>query len=152
MISRCATRVVRRSRSPADLLLVHRLLSLVPLPGYDPPRRVDVYDFDDALFATPNSATRGGFAALKREGPRCNAYLRRARLVLAGNEYLATYARGHAKRVEIMPSCIDPDAHAPRAHRDVRSSPSDGWARRVRRHICSTSCRPCARSTAAASG
>lgn len=56
IVERCAARVARRSRSPDALLLVHRLLSLLPVPGHDPPRHVDVYDFDDALFEGSISA------------------------------------------------------------------------------------------------
>ncbi|MBA3748222.1 MAG: glycosyltransferase [Solirubrobacterales bacterium] len=119
VVARCAGRVARRSRPPDALLMVHRLLSLVPVPGHDPPARVDVYDFDDALFEGSISAANRGFGALKRERERCLAHLRRARLVLAGNSYLASHAARHAQRVEIVPSCIDASALTPRTHSDV---------------------------------
>ena len=60
VVARGAARVVRRSRQPDALLLVHRLLSLVPVPRRDPPARVDVYDFDDALFVGSVSAANRG--------------------------------------------------------------------------------------------
>ncbi|HEV2125775.1 MAG TPA: glycosyltransferase [Chloroflexota bacterium] len=99
--------------------MVHRLLSLVPLPAHDPPTQVDVYDFDDALFHGSISSQNYSFRFLKRERERCRAYLSRARLVLAGNAYLASYAQGHARRVEILPSCVDPSAQPLRRHAGV---------------------------------
>ncbi len=119
VIATCAARVARRRRPPEALFLVHRLLSMIPVPGRDPPASVDVYDFDDALFLGSISSQNRSFRVLKREGERCVAYLRRARLVLAGNAYLASFAGGHAKRVEIVPSCVDPAAQPLRRHDDV---------------------------------
>ena len=126
VIASCATRVARRRRPPGALLMVHRLLSLVPVPGRDPPAVVDVYDFDDALFEGSISEHNRGFEPLKRERQRCHAHLRRARLVLAGNDYLADHARRHARRVEVVPSCIDATAFVPRTHADVEL-PTVGW-------------------------
>jgi len=126
VIARCAARVARRARPADALLMVHRLLSLVPVPARDPPRRVDVYDFDDAIFEGSISPTNRGFETLKREGQRCRAHLRRARLVIAGNEYLAAFARRHARRVEIVPSCIDAEAYAQRSHAAVETV-TIGW-------------------------
>lgn len=99
--------------------MVHRLLSLIPVPGRDPARSVDVYDFDDALFVGSISAQNAAYRGLKRERERCHAYLGRARLVLAGNAYLAGHAQRYAPRVEIMPSCVDPFLQPQRRHRDV---------------------------------
>lgn len=130
IVARCALRVGRRSRPPETLLMVHRLLSLVPLPTRDPPPYVDVYDFDDALFersvSGSVSAVNRGFGALKRDAARCDSYLRRARLVTAGNGYLAAHAHAIAKRVEVVPSCIDPAAYVQRAHADVETL-TVGW-------------------------
>lgn len=121
-----AVRLARRSRQPDALLMVHRLLSLVPVPGHDPPSRVDVYDFDDALFEGSISAENRGFGMLKRERERHRAHVRRARLVLAGNDYLAAHASEHAQRVEVVPSCIDASAYVPRRHID-REVLTVGW-------------------------
>ena len=94
----------------ASLLMVHRLRSLVPVPGVDPPRRVDVYDFDDALFAAPRRRLHD---RLKREPERFDVYLGSARLVIAGNEYLADRACKIAAKVEVIPSCIEVLAETP---------------------------------------
>ena len=147
VIVTAAARVARRSRPPDALLMVHRLLSLVPVPGHDPPPRIDVYDFDDALFQGSISAENRRYGMLKREPERHHVHLRRARLVLAGNDYLAAHARQHARRVEVVPSCIDASAYVPRTHVE-REIITVGWIGSARRrNICRTSCRSCARST-----
>ena len=125
-VAACAARVAHASHPPDTLLMVHRLRSLIPVPGCDPPAHVDVYDFDDALFEKSVSPVNRGFGALKREAGRYHAYLRRARLVLAGNAYLAAHASAYAQRVEVVPSCIDAAAHIQRDHADVETL-TIGW-------------------------
>ena len=57
-------RAALRRRPEHELLLVHRLRLMAPLPGYDPPGELDVYDLDDALFL-------GSSAAVNRLFDRC---------------------------------------------------------------------------------
>ncbi len=107
-------------------MLVQRLRLLTPLPGREPLPRVDVYDFDDALFVGATLPGHDRFAWLKRERERCYAYLSRARLVLAGNSYLADHAAKRARRVEVVPSCVDPDLQPLHDHED-REVVRVGW-------------------------
>ena len=58
---RCAHRVACQDRSTDGLSMVHRLLSLIPVPGRDPARSVDIYDFDDALFVGSISAQNAAY-------------------------------------------------------------------------------------------
>lgn len=102
-----------------DLLLIHRLRLLTPVPGLDPPRRLDVYDLDDALFLGSPAEVNRRFQWAKQEARRCIACLKRARLVLAGNAFLAGHAREHAGRVEVVPSCVDPQRQPVHAHEPV---------------------------------
>jgi glycosyltransferase involved in cell wall biosynthesis len=120
------SRSLLRRRPEHDLLLVQRLRLLTPLPGLDPPRRVDVYDLDDALFIGSSAAVNRRFQWAKQETRRCNEYLRRARLVIAGNTFLADYARQHARRVEVVPSCVDPARQDLHVH-DERDVVIVGW-------------------------
>ncbi|MGH2950910.1 MAG: glycosyltransferase family 4 protein [Solirubrobacterales bacterium] len=120
-----ARRALRVS-TDADLTLVHRLRSLTPIPGVEPLRHVDVYDFDDALFVGSTLPWNRGFSWLKREAARCRAYLGRARLVIAGNAYLADHARAWADRVEVIPSCVEPARQPLRRHSD-REVVRVGW-------------------------
>jgi glycosyltransferase involved in cell wall biosynthesis len=109
-----------------QLLLVHRLRLLTPAPGIDPPRRLDVYDLDDALFLGSPAEVNRRFQWVKQEARRSLACLRRARLVIAGNSFLASRAREHARRVEVVPSLVDP-ARQP-VHRHGRAEViTVGW-------------------------
>lgn len=125
-LARSAARAVAARRPAHELLLVHRLRLLAPLPGYDPPRRLDVYDLDDALFLGSAAAVNRRFAWAKREAARCLACVRRARLVTAGNAYLADRAHAHGGRAEVVPSCVDPSAQPLREHGDSETL-TVGW-------------------------
>jgi glycosyltransferase involved in cell wall biosynthesis len=106
-------------RPPHDLLLIHRLRLINPLPGVDPPRRVDVYDVDDALFVGSAAAVNARYQWAKQEGRRSVASMRRARLVIVGNAFLADHASRYARHVEIVPSCVDPARQPVRSHEPV---------------------------------
>jgi glycosyltransferase involved in cell wall biosynthesis len=60
-----------------------------------------IYDLDDAIYLRP---------ALQ---PRVDATLRAAKIVVAGNEYLATYARQFNEQVVVIPSVVDTDLYLP---------------------------------------
>jgi glycosyltransferase involved in cell wall biosynthesis len=120
------SRSLLRRRPEHDLLLVQRLRLLTPFPGLDPPRRVDVYDLDDALFISSPSSVNRSFQWAKQDARRCIEYLRRSRLVIAGNAFLADYARRHAHRVEIVPSCVDPARQDLHVHEE-RDVTIVGW-------------------------
>jgi glycosyltransferase involved in cell wall biosynthesis len=99
-----------------DLLLVHRLRLINPLPGVDPPRRLDVYDLDDALFVGSAAFMNRRFQWAKQEARRCIECLRRARLGIVGNSFLADHARQYGRRVEVVPSCVDPARQPVHSH------------------------------------
>jgi glycosyltransferase involved in cell wall biosynthesis len=75
-----------------------------------------VYDFDDAIWINDASQFNRRFAWVKSPGkvPRIIAM---ADLVIAGNEYLADYARRLNQHVTIVPTTIDTDAYIPRRAR-----------------------------------
>jgi len=104
---------------PADLLLVYRLRFLTPIPRIEPIPKLDVYDFDDALLVGSTFPWNRRLAWLKREAARCRTYLSRARLVIAGNSYLAETARSYARGIEVIPSCVDPSIQPLRAHAET---------------------------------
>lgn len=120
-------RLIRARRpDPGQLLLIHRLRCLSPLPGIDPPTELAVYDFDDALYAGSISASNRRFASLKREAERWAAYVARARLVLAGNRHLADRAAALTSHVEVVPSCVDPSLQPVQEH-GPRQTLRIGW-------------------------
>ena len=127
VLATAAARLVRnRNFAPDSLSLVHRLRFLLPVPGIDPPRSLDVYDFDDALFIGSTGHDNRHFGWVKRESERWHAYTSGARLVIAGNEYLAARASTIAKRVEVVPSCVDPSIQQVREHAE-REVVRIGW-------------------------
>jgi glycosyltransferase involved in cell wall biosynthesis len=116
----------RGDADSSDLVLVHRFRSLVSVPLLEFSQRTDVYDFDDAIFAGSGPGTGTFSGALKAEAGRWERYVAEARLVVAGNEYLASAARRRARRVEVVPSCMDPNRYRVRQHRET-SPVTIGW-------------------------
>ena len=76
-----------------------------------------VYDFDDAIWMRDVSQFNRRFAWLKNLN-KVPKIIAMSDLVLAGNQYLADYARRHNPRVTVVPTTIDTDkyvlASAPR--------------------------------------
>ena len=70
-------------------------------------RRVPVvYDFDDAIYRENTSAANRRFGFLKMPG-KVEHIIRAAAEVIAGNEYLAAYARRFSSHVNIIPTVVD---------------------------------------------
>lgn len=113
---RTAARAARARPDDGAPLLIHRLRALTPVPATDPPSRLDFYDFDDALYLGSIAAANDRFGWVKREAKRWRTYVRRARVVIAGNDHLADQAAKHASRVVVIPSCVEPAAQPLRQH------------------------------------
>lgn len=118
VLSKSALRAVLRQRKE-QLHLVHRLRLMTPLPFVDPPNHVDVYDFDDAIFEGSAAAVNARFQWAKQESRRALTSMRRARLVIAGNSYLADSVRPHNSNVEVVPSCVDPSNQPLHEHKPL---------------------------------
>lgn len=73
-----------------------------------------IYDFDDAIWHMDVSDANRRLKWLKDPGktPRIMAL---ATHVIAGNEYLAGFARAHNPRVEVIPTVIDTERYVPLA-------------------------------------
>jgi len=93
---------IEKELFPGAPALVERLLSLGPVPY--------VVDYDDATFHRYDRAANPLFRHL---WPRkIDVVMRRAALVIAGNQYLADHARAAgAGRVEILPTVVDPSRY-----------------------------------------
>ena len=85
-----------------------------------------VFDFDDAVFVPYVSPSNGYLSYLKFPG-KTRAICRMAAHVMAGNEYLADYARAVNGRVTVIPTTVDTGKYTvePRAPNDV---PVIGWS------------------------
>ena len=72
-----------------------------------------IYDFDDAIFLS-NSSEANRFASALKYPQKVPAIVRRSALVLAGNGYLADYARRFNSSVAVLPTCVDTNVFGPR--------------------------------------
>jgi len=127
-VARLAT-VVRRGRY--DLVFIYREafpigppLIEAALGALNVPL---VYDFDDAVFLENTSDANQRVAALKCPG-KVASIIRRCDQVIAGNEYLAAYARRHHSAVHVIPTSVDVDVFVPRATPPALDAPPVvGW-------------------------
>ncbi|MCS6917666.1 MAG: glycosyltransferase family 4 protein [Chitinophagales bacterium] len=85
-----------------------------------------VFDFDDAIWLGDTSDANRPFQWLKRP-QKLNAILRIADLVLAGNDYLADYARQYTARVVTVPTVVDTDKLRPRPAASPTEPVCIGW-------------------------
>jgi len=86
-----------------------------------------IYDFDDAIFLN-NSSEANWFASALKYPRKVSTIIERSALVLAGNEYLARYARSYAQSVAVLPTCVDTDVFVPRRTPRSPDAPTTvGW-------------------------
>lgn len=91
-------------------------------------RRPIIFDFDDAIFIPYVSPTYGRLGSLLRFPAKAAQILRLSTHVMAGNNYLADYARRHNQRVTVLPTVVDVERFAdtlPEPRRTDR--PVIGW-------------------------
>jgi glycosyltransferase involved in cell wall biosynthesis len=113
--------VIYREAMPVGPPIVEAMLAAAKVPL--------VYDFDDAVFLSNTSDANRWIAALKNPH-KTGAIIRKCDQVIAGNEFLAAYARRFNPSVHVIPTSIDVDLFVPRS--DSRPAPSNaamtvGW-------------------------
>ncbi|MFC1590131.1 glycosyltransferase family 4 protein [Candidatus Omnitrophota bacterium] len=86
-----------------------------------------VFDFDDAIFLA-NTSEHNIYIERFKKPEKVSRIIRMASWVIAGNDYLKSYAERFNKRVTVIPSSIDTDRYAPAAGRDEpKDSIVIGW-------------------------
>ena len=86
-----------------------------------------IFDFDDAVFVPYVSPSNGYLSYLKFPG-KTRSICRLAAHVMAGNEYLADYAREVNDRVTIVPTTIDTEKYAVAPRGTQNEMPVIGWS------------------------
>jgi glycosyltransferase involved in cell wall biosynthesis len=86
-----------------------------------------VYDFDDAIFLSNVSDANRHFAWLKWPQKVATA-CRVSTHVIAGNDYLRSYARQFNPEVSIVATTIDCDKYTPKEDVRVQAPPVIGWS------------------------
>ena len=114
-----------------DLVYLFREAALLGPPWFE--RKIAksgvpiVFDFDDAIFVSYKSPSNGYLSYLKfpaKTGKIC----RLSAHVMAGNEYLADYARGFNDKVTIIPTTIDTDKYLLRDDPAEPEMVTVGWS------------------------
>jgi glycosyltransferase involved in cell wall biosynthesis len=123
---RCAEAVWQRR---ADVVFVYREAALLGPPILESllgRRTPIVLDFDDAIYLGDTSIANGWSRVLKVKG-KTEAICRLASHVTVGNEFLARFARRHARAVTVVPTTIDTDLYEVRPRRE-NPRPVVGWS------------------------
>jgi glycosyltransferase involved in cell wall biosynthesis len=92
-----------------DLLFVQREAFMLGSAFFEKrmaARKPMIFDFDDSIWLQNVSEANKKLAFLK-DASKTSQLIRAAKLVFAGNEYLAAYARQFTAAVEIVPTTID---------------------------------------------
>jgi glycosyltransferase involved in cell wall biosynthesis len=86
-----------------------------------------VFDFDDAIWIHAVSEANRRFAFLKNVA-KIPRIVRLAHTVIAGNDYLAAWARTHNPNVHVIPTCVDTDRWVPGPPKPVGRPVTIGWS------------------------
>jgi glycosyltransferase involved in cell wall biosynthesis len=114
-----------------DLVYLFREAALLGPPWFE--RKIGrsgapmVFDFDDAIFFSYKSPSNGYLSYLKFQGKTAEI-CRISTCVMAGNEFLADYARSNNKNVTIIPTTIDTDKYEFVERSDEPEIVTIGWS------------------------
>ena len=110
---------IYREAFPIGPALIESMLSRTPGVAV-------IYDFDDAVYLPNTSDANRPIGWLKWPG-KVKTIIGHSDRVIAGNEYLAAYARQFADDVRVIPTCVDTTTFVPRSDAPVSAVPVVGW-------------------------
>lgn len=85
-----------------------------------------VFDFDDAIWLQNVSEENKKFSFLKNPN-KTSEIIKISKLVIAGNQYLADYAKQFNSDVHVIPTTIDTDYHKPQVAKKQNEKLIIGW-------------------------
>ncbi len=85
-----------------------------------------IFDFDDAIFL-PNTSRQNIYIDMFKNPDKVHGIIRMSNLVIAGNEYLGSYALRFNKNVIVIPSSIDTEKYRPMQTKVERDGIVVGW-------------------------
>jgi glycosyltransferase involved in cell wall biosynthesis len=120
-----------RHLSRYDLVLIYREAFPIGPPLIErwlarPGRPPIVYDFDDAVFL-PNVSDANRFIVSLKWARKVPDIVRLSTRVIAGNDFLANFARSYNPSVIKIPTCVDTDKFVPRTDPRPATPPVVGW-------------------------
>jgi glycosyltransferase involved in cell wall biosynthesis len=112
-------RDLREAGEGVSTVVVQRQVDLAPWLGLERAaasgRRL-IYDVDDAVWLSGRQTGGHPAGVLKGAARKVRWLAERAEQTIAGNEFLAEHLAVHSERVTVVPSLVDPDSYAVRAH------------------------------------
>ena len=121
-LSRFDAVLLYREMLPIGPAVIERLVAFRGRPPI-------LFDFDDAIFLPSVSEANRPIAALKQP-KKVATIIRHSDRVIAGNDYLASYARQFNDAVTVIPTVVDTTKFVPRARSTSGADPSTpivGW-------------------------
>jgi glycosyltransferase involved in cell wall biosynthesis len=118
-------------RSTYDIIFIYREAfpigpALIESMLARTPGAAIVYDFDDAIYL-PNTSEANRAISMLKWPSKVKTIIQHSDGVIAGNEYLADYARRYSTAVTVVPTCVDTTKFTPRCDRRVAEKPIVGW-------------------------
>ncbi len=86
-----------------------------------------VFDFDDSIWVHAISPANRRFAWLKNV-TKIQRIVALSKTVIAGNEYLAAWARQNSSNVHVIPTCVDTEVFSPKPKPSDVGSVTVGWS------------------------
>lgn len=85
-----------------------------------------VFDLDDPIWLSYESPTYGKLAMLAKMPAKTHLLCRIATTVVAGNDYVAAFAKRYSENVVVIPTVVDTDQFVPASSEDEDQDPFDG--------------------------
>jgi glycosyltransferase involved in cell wall biosynthesis len=129
VLAAAARRLKESQQTASDIVYVQREGFMLGTSWFEKQmarRSALVFDFDDAIWLADVSSQNRGFGWLK-SGKKTSRIIKASHAVIAGNDYLADYARQFNTQVTVIPTTIDTEYHKPLLKKREDDAVCIGW-------------------------